>query len=122
MTARIRPVPPQVGHVSIGVPGSAPLPWQRSQVSTSSYDTSTDVPVAASASVTSTSTAMSPPWTRPPPPRPNDAPNGSPPKNASKMSANEPKPCACDAYPRESSPSNPNRSYVARRSASERIS
>ena len=105
VTARSRPVPPQRRQVSIGVPGSAPLPWQRSQGSTSSYSTSTDVPVAASAREISTSTAMSPPWTRPPPPRPNAAPNGSPPKNASKMSANEPKPCDCDANPRESSPS-----------------
>jgi hypothetical protein len=31
VTACRRPVPPQREHVSIGVPGSAPLPWQRSQ-------------------------------------------------------------------------------------------
>ena len=36
-----------------------------------------------------------------------EAPNGSPPKNASKMSAKEPKPWAAEAKPRESSPSNP---------------
>ena len=35
------------------------------------------------------------------------APNGSPPKKASKMSAKEPKPWALEAKPRDSSPSNP---------------
>ena len=35
-TARSWPEPPQRSQVSIGVPGSAPLPWQRSQASTTS--------------------------------------------------------------------------------------
>ena len=107
VTARILPAPLHVGQVSIGVPGSAPFPWQCSHTSTSSYATSTVLPAAASASEISTSTARSPPWMRPAPPRPKAPPNGSPPKNASKMSAKEPKPCACELNPRESSPSKP---------------
>ena len=35
-TAWRRPAPPQRSQVSIGVPGSAPLPWQCSQRSTAS--------------------------------------------------------------------------------------
>ena len=35
-TARSWPVPPHLAQVSIGVPGSAPLPWQCSQRSTAS--------------------------------------------------------------------------------------
>jgi hypothetical protein len=55
--------------------------------------------------VTSTATATSPPWVaelRIPPP------NGeSPPKNASKMSPNEPNPEKCDETPLDGSPSWP---------------
>ena len=36
VTARRRPVPPQRSQVSMGVPGSARLPWQRSQGATAS--------------------------------------------------------------------------------------
>ena len=36
VTACRRPVPPQRSHVSIGVPGSARLPWQRSHGATAS--------------------------------------------------------------------------------------
>ena len=36
VTACSWPAPPQRAHVSIGVPGSAPLPWQCSQRSTAS--------------------------------------------------------------------------------------
>ena len=119
VTARSWPDPPQRGHVSIGVPGSAPLPWQRGQVSTASYSTSFVIPVAASWSVTSTLTATSPPCIAPPRPPPN---SGSPPKKASKMSANEPKPWKLDEKPLDWSPSWPYRSYSERRSASVRTS
>jgi hypothetical protein len=91
-------------HVSIGVPGSAALPLQRGQRSTASYCTSTDAPVAACSRVMSTATITSPPWTAPV-----ELPKGSPapPKNASKMSENEPKPPKFEWKPRESSPSWP---------------
>jgi len=36
LTACRMPLPPQRAQVLIGVPGSAPLPWQRSQRSTTS--------------------------------------------------------------------------------------
>src|SRR3954462_227687 len=88
-TARSWPAPPQRLQVSIGVPGSAALPWQRGQRSTTSYSTSTLAPLAASSRVTSTDTITSPPWAAPPAPPPNGAP---PPKKASTMAANEPNP------------------------------
>jgi hypothetical protein len=37
LTACRMPLPAQRSHVVIGVPGSAPFPWQRSQRSTASY-------------------------------------------------------------------------------------
>ncbi len=48
VTACSCPAPPQRSHVSIGVPGSAPLPWQCSQRSTASKATLTLAPCAAS--------------------------------------------------------------------------
>ena len=52
-TVRSSPVPSQRPHVSIGVPGSAPLPLQRSHGPTRSYSTCTLVPRAASWRLTS---------------------------------------------------------------------
>jgi hypothetical protein len=90
----------------IGVPGSAPLPWQRSQVSTASKLSSTVAPAAAWVRSTSVVMATSPPCTgpvrdaAPNPPRP-------PPKNASKRSLIEPKPSKFGPIPPERRPSWP---------------
>ena len=119
--AGTRPSPPQTSQACsrtsgrtrcVSQPGSRLTPSQRSQVSIGvrarhrsrgsarrcrrAHRRPRSTPRAASSSEISTSTARSPPWMRPEP-RPNEPPNGSPPKNASKMSANEPKPCACEA-------------------------
>ena len=93
MTWRTWPSPPQVSQVLIGVPGSAPLPWQCSQPSTAPKETSRRTPSRTSASCdldrdrdvataglrpAATEPKMSP---KPPPERP---------KIASKMSWNPP--------------------------------
>ena len=49
-TSRSSPAPPHVSQVRIGVPGSAPLPRQRSQVETASNETSRLAPVSTSSS------------------------------------------------------------------------
>ena len=108
-TARSWPLPPQRSQVTIGVPGSAPFPWQRSQGAIASNETSTDVPASTSASSTSAVTTTSPPWTarlRPAEPNPSGSPS-PPPKKASKMSANDPKPSKLGSKPPERSPSWP---------------
>ena len=91
VACRTCPAPPQVPQVVIGVPGSAPLPWQCSQRTTARKATSRLTPVSTSASSISSRTATSPPAAGPAgPPRPNRSSNGDPPapppKNASKMS------------------------------------
>ena len=83
-----RPWPPHVSHRSGSVPGSAPLPWQTSQVLTTSTSTLRVTPNADSVNSSSTVTARSPPRCgrrRPPPP------NRSSPKNAPNRSEREPK-------------------------------
>jgi hypothetical protein len=90
VTACSTPTPPHRSQVTIGVPGSAPLPEQCSHSSTASKLSSTLVPDAASASVTSVWTAMSRPCAGPPGRPPMLLPK--PPKKASKRSEIEPKP------------------------------
>ena len=98
-TARSWPVPPHLGQVSIGVPGSAPLPWQCSQRvdglegdldrgavrGLGEVDLGPDGDVAALRGTAGTAAATA-----------EDAPEGTAaaatPKKASKMSATEPKP------------------------------
>jgi hypothetical protein len=107
VTAWRIPEPPQRSHVSIGVPGSAPLPWQFSHGSTASKLSCTDAPVAACSSVTSAETATSAPCAGPvraPPPK---APPNPPPKNASKRSDTDPKPSKLGPIPPDRSPSCP---------------
>ena len=86
-TCWTRPMPLHVVHVTGLVPGSAPLPLQRSQGTLTWKGTSRFTPLAASTSSISTSAAMSAPRARlvPPPP------NRSSPKNAEKMSERLPK-------------------------------
>ena len=61
-TWRSWPAPPQRSQVVIGVPGSAPLPWQCSQAPTASKrDLAPHAARATSASSISTATPMSPP-------------------------------------------------------------
>ena len=59
------PTPPQRSQVSIGVPGSAPLPWQCSQRSIASKETSRVAPSAASSRSISIATATSAPCSGP---------------------------------------------------------
>ena len=75
------PAPPQVGQVVADVPGSAPLPWQRSHAATVSTSTSRVTPNAASTRVSSTAAAASPPRDGR-----RDVPNRSSPKNAPRRS------------------------------------
>src|SRR4051794_40918591 len=107
--SRISPTPPQVSHVRIGVPGSAPLPWQCSHTDTASNERSRLAPVTTSSRVTSTCAATSAPPAGPPRPKPNRSLNiGSPrPKNADSTSSKLPKPSARGDHPPERSPSCP---------------
>ena len=100
------------GQVSIGVPGSAPLPWQTSQ----QHDRLVgDVDRGAGddlRSVISAETATSPPWMAPPgspkpPPKIEPKPPPPWPKNASKMSETDPKPSKLGDWPPRRSPSWP---------------
>src|SRR5688572_22767867 len=109
VTSRSSPLPPQVSQVRIGVPGSAPLPRQRSQVETASTDTSREAPASTSPRLTSTWAATSPPLIGPDGPNPNSSLNsGSPrPKNADKTSSKLPNAPVRGAQPPERRPSWP---------------
>jgi hypothetical protein len=98
-----------VSQARIGVPGSAPLPRQCSQVETASNDTSREAPVSTSLEVTSTCAPTSPPLAGPAGPNPNNSLNiGSPrPKNADSTSSKLPKASLCGAQPPERRPSWP---------------
>jgi hypothetical protein len=89
----------------IRVPGSAPLPRQRSHASIASKFSSIDAPAAAWASWTSALTAMSAPWSGPVCDA--AAPKPPAPKNASNRSEIEPKPSKFGPMPPERSPSCP---------------
>ena len=99
----IWPLPWQRSQVLIGVPGSAPLPLQCSQMPTASKLTSVSVPSNTSSSETSATASTSPPGDGP---RAKPPPKASP-KKVEKMSWMLEKPAACECQPPARSPSWP---------------